>query len=198
MEATEVFKCYRQWSHFRTVLCSECNLQQSLMIRLFHSKVDKSSTRRLDYRSEDGSQMDLLCSFEDSEEAFELYPLYKCSYTAVPKRACFLICLIFPHIWAKTSVLELWCSLSHCSSLFKGFFWCQKCVQLFMSAFHVFSLAVHPDKITIATGQVAGTSSDGKVSMVSYRCFIILPFNIYHLKEEKWSCYFLWEILNWV
>lgn len=25
------------------------------------------------------------------------------------------------------------------------------------------SLAVHPDKITIATGQVAGTSSDGKV-----------------------------------
>lgn len=27
-----------------------------------------------------------------------------------------------------------------------------------------FSLAVHPDRITIATGQVAGTSKDGKVS----------------------------------
>lgn len=26
-----------------------------------------------------------------------------------------------------------------------------------------FSLAVHPDRITIATGQVAGTSKDGKV-----------------------------------
>lgn len=29
-----------------------------------------------------------------------------------------------------------------------------------------YSLAVHPDKITIATGQVAGTSSDGKVRLV--------------------------------
>lgn len=40
-----------------------------------------------------------------------------------------------------------------------------------MSVFHDFlstSLAVHPDKITIATGQVAGTSSDGKVSEASY------------------------------
>lgn len=27
------------------------------------------------------------------------------------------------------------------------------------------SLAVHPDRITIATGQVAGTSKDGKVSL---------------------------------
>uniref|UniRef100_A0A3B3CEV5 EML-like first beta-propeller domain-containing protein n=1 Tax=Oryzias melastigma TaxID=30732 RepID=A0A3B3CEV5_ORYME len=35
--------------------------------------------------------------------------------------------------------------------------------MLYMSILHVFlSLAVHPDKITIATGQVAGTSSDGK------------------------------------
>lgn len=30
--------------------------------------------------------------------------------------------------------------------------------------FFFFSLAVHPDRITIATGQVAGTSKDGKVS----------------------------------
>lgn len=38
-----------------------------------------------------------------------------------------------------------------------------------MSILHVFvSLAVHPDKITIATGQVAGTSSDGKVSIFLY------------------------------
>lgn len=40
-------------------------------------------------------------------------------------------------------------------------------VEKAFSCFHVFlfaSLAVHPDKITIATGQVAGTSSDGKVS----------------------------------
>lgn len=35
------------------------------------------------------------------------------------------------------------------------------------------SLAVHPDKITIATGQVSGTSSDGKVSERDW-CFIAL------------------------
>lgn len=29
-----------------------------------------------------------------------------------------------------------------------------------------FSLAVHPDRVTIATGQVAGTSKDGKVRFV--------------------------------
>lgn len=36
----------------------------------------------------------------------------------------------------------------------------------------LFSLAVHPDRITIATGQVAGTSKDGKVS-----CFISSYFH---------------------
>lgn len=47
-------------------------------------------------------------------------------------------------------------------SLLTGFM----CV-FFSVIFYIFffaSLAVHPDKITIATGQVAGTSSDGKVS----------------------------------
>lgn len=46
----------------------------------------------------------------------------------------------------------------------------KKAFNCFHVCFHVFlftSLAVHPDKITIATGQVAGTSSDGKVSEVS-------------------------------
>lgn len=33
-----------------------------------------------------------------------------------------------------------------------------------LSFLFFFSLAVHPDRITIATGQVAGTSKDGKVS----------------------------------
>lgn len=41
--------------------------------------------------------------------------------------------------------------------------------ELMLHCFYVFShprlsLAVHPDKITIATGQVAGTSLEGKVS----------------------------------
>lgn len=47
----------------------------------------------------------------------------------------------------------------------------ERLLTVFMSAFYVFlftSLAVHPDKITIATGQVAGTSWDGKVSEISY------------------------------
>uniref|UniRef100_A0A8C2EHS8 EMAP like 1 n=1 Tax=Cyprinus carpio TaxID=7962 RepID=A0A8C2EHS8_CYPCA len=35
-------------------------------------------------------------------------------------------------------------------------------------------LAVHPDKITIATGQVAGTSSDGKVRSVILNCYCML------------------------
>lgn len=43
----------------------------------------------------------------------------------------------------------------------------KKLLNWFHVCFHFIlftSLAVHPDKITIATGQVAGTSSDGKVS----------------------------------
>uniref|UniRef100_A0AAX7VEX9 HELP domain-containing protein n=1 Tax=Astatotilapia calliptera TaxID=8154 RepID=A0AAX7VEX9_ASTCA len=42
-------------------------------------------------------------------------------------------------------------------------------------------LAVHPDKITIATGQVAGTSSDGKVSKICSLCFIKLSVIIFDL-----------------
>lgn len=34
---------------------------------------------------------------------------------------------------------------------------------VFLFFFHPSSLSVHPDMVTIATGQVAGTSKDGKV-----------------------------------
>lgn len=54
------------------------------------------------------------------------------------------------------------------SSLFTHSFWCVKPFSDFMCIFPIFlfpSLAVHPDKITIATGQVAGTTPDGKVGM---------------------------------
>lgn len=54
------------------------------------------------------------------------------------------------------------------SSLFTRSFWCVKPFTDFMCIFPIFlfpSLAVHPDKITIATGQVAGTTPDGKVGM---------------------------------
>lgn len=55
----------------------------------------------------------------------------------------------------------------------------KRLLTVFMSVFYIFpftSLAVHPDKITIATGQVAGTSSDGKVSEAVHLYFIILAF----------------------
>lgn len=55
--------------------------------------------------------------------------------------------------------------------MLKGFFNSfHVCFHVFLSLFLFLStsLAVHPDKITIATGQVAGTSSDGKVSEVFY------------------------------
>lgn len=56
--------------------------------------------------------------------------------------------------------INVWCSLTVVLSL-------RQRSQLPASVTCVFSspksLAVHPDKITIATGQVAGTSSDGKV-----------------------------------
>lgn len=67
---------------------------------------------------------------------------------------------------------------ARCSSLFTSSFWCRKAFNWFHVCFHVFlftSLAVHPDKITIATGQVAGTSSDGKVSERDWY-FIISAF----------------------
>lgn len=57
----------------------------------------------------------------------------------------------------------------------------KKLLNWFHVCFHFIlftSLAVHPDKITIATGQVAGTSSDGKVS------------------ERDWYYYFSFS--NWV
>ena len=39
------------------------------------------------------------------------------------------------------------------------------------------SLAVHPDMVTIATGQVAGTSKDGKVRLVfTLYCFEAVVF----------------------
>lgn len=52
--------------------------------------------------------------------------------------------------------------------------------------FYVFaSLAVHPDKITIATGQVAGTSSDGKVSVVFLYILIITVLKRYGATLKK-------------
>lgn len=36
----------------------------------------------------------------------------------------------------------------------------------------LFSLAVHPDKIRIATGQIAGVDKDGRVSS---QCFVSAP-----------------------
>lgn len=61
-------------------------------------------------------------------------------------------------------------SLSCCSSLLKGCFDVRTSSCLFL-LYILTSLAVHPDKITIATGQVAGTSSDGKVSEIFFRMF---------------------------
>lgn len=51
----------------------------------------------------------------------------------------------------------------------KRVFWCPK--DFLFVCFILTSLAVHPDKITIATGQVAGTSSDGKVRSFSFWLF---------------------------
>lgn len=45
-----------------------------------------------------------------------------------------------------------------------------------LMAVSLFSLAVHPDRITIATGQVAGTSKDGKVS----NPFVDIPLCLFH------------------
>lgn len=52
----------------------------------------------------------------------------------------------------------------HCSNRLSDV---QSVCRLSVPLFVFYSLAVHPDKITIATGQVPGTSSEGKVSDLS-------------------------------
>lgn len=62
------------------------------------------------------------------------------------------------------------------------------------------SLAVHPDKITIATGQVAGTTSDGKVwtTLTFYLfmfCYCLRLTDILDLHLCVWFSFSTWQQL---